>query len=81
MRVKGGQDEVAGLEGEENALLLFRSYCGMSETLHFEKTILELLSRSTWYPSAVGAPAAVGMDAAARADALAGGKEETLLLL
>ncbi len=38
------EDGGEGLEGEEIALFLFPSYCGMSATLHFEKTISVLLA-------------------------------------
>ncbi len=74
---EGGEDGDAGLEGKENALMSFPSYFGMSATLHFEKTILELMAQSIWYPSAVGAVTGAGTDAAEGADAVAGGEKAT----
>jgi hypothetical protein len=77
---EGGEDGDAGLECKENALMSFPSYCGMSATLHFEKTVLESMAQSIWYPSAVGAVAGAGTDAATGADAFAWGEGALLLL-
>ncbi len=71
---EGGEDKVVELEGEEDALLPFPSYCGKSATWHFKKNNFGVPGPKYLVSCCFGPVAGAGFNASIGAIPVASGK-------